>query len=82
MLHVSLCNADAQREHELRLDVRGAAVGSITGELLTDARMSAHNTFDAPDAVRPQPFAGVTRHGAEWRMAVPARSVLVLALRG
>ena len=82
VLHVSLCNADAQREHELRLDVRGAAVGSITGELLTDARMSAHNTFDAPDAVRPQPFAGVTRHGAEWRMAVPARSVLVLALRG
>ena len=42
--------------------------------------MNAHNTFDAPDAVKPQPFTGASLVGATLTVALPARSVVVLEL--
>ncbi|GIV60388.1 MAG: hypothetical protein KatS3mg043_1477 [Rhodothermaceae bacterium] len=42
--------------------------------------MNAHNTFEQPDAVRPAPFDGARLTGATRTVALPPKSVVVLAL--
>ena len=43
--------------------------------------MQAHNTFAAPDAVKPVPFEGVTLAGGTLTLTLPAKSVAVIELR-
>jgi alpha-N-arabinofuranosidase len=43
--------------------------------------MNAHNTFAAPDAVKPVALDGVTLAGGVLGIRLPARSVVVVALR-
>jgi alpha-N-arabinofuranosidase len=54
--------------------------GAIQGRVLTAERMNDHNTFDAPDQVRPAAFEGVARQGNYITITLPAKSVLVLEL--
>ena len=42
--------------------------------------MNAHNTFAAPDAVRPAPLTGVSVAGGTISLTLPAKSVVVLEL--
>ena len=42
--------------------------------------MTAHNSFDAPHALEPQPFAGAAVSGGALTVTLPALSVVVLDL--
>ena len=42
--------------------------------------MSAHNTFEAPNAIRPAAFGGATLKGDTLEVKLPAKSVAVLTL--
>jgi alpha-N-arabinofuranosidase len=48
--------------------------------VLTAAAMDAHNTFEAPDAVRPAPFSAARRSGDGWVLDLPPKSVVVATL--
>ena len=63
-VHLTLCHASPHQSVDLRLDVRGMALGSVQGRVLTADQMTAHNTFDAPDRVRPA--------GTQWIRALRA----------
>jgi len=43
--------------------------------------MTAHNTFEQPDAVRPAPFHGAQITGGTLSIELPARSVVALTIR-
>jgi len=43
--------------------------------------MQAHNTFAAPDTVKPVPFEGVKIAGRTLTLTLPAKSVVVIELR-
>jgi alpha-N-arabinofuranosidase len=43
--------------------------------------MQAHNTFAAPDAVKPVAFGGVTLSAGSLEVRLPAKSVAVVELR-
>jgi alpha-N-arabinofuranosidase len=43
--------------------------------------MTAHNTFEQPDAVRPVTFDGAKLSGDKLTVQLPAKSVVVLELR-
>jgi alpha-N-arabinofuranosidase len=43
--------------------------------------MTAHNTFEAPNAVRPAAFDGASVESDTLEVKLPARSVVVLALK-
>ena len=64
---------------EVTLVIEGAAPGNASVEILTAAGMDAHNTFEAPDAVRPAPFAGFTLRGRSLRVGLPAKSIVMIA---
>ncbi len=80
-IHISLCNLNPRREAPVEILLAGAAPKSVSGRLLTAEAMSAHNTFSDPIALFPVPFTGA-RLGADVVTAVlPAKSVVVLAVR-
>jgi alpha-N-arabinofuranosidase len=59
----------------------GVSPASAAGRLLTAPTKHAHNTFDAPHAVKPEPIDGVTLAGGTLTLTLPARSVAVIELR-
>lgn len=81
-VQLTLCNVDPHRAAELALTLRGAAVGDVTGQLLTATTMQAHNTFDQPDAVRPGAFDAVRRAGDRLGLTLPPMSVVALSVGG
>ena len=80
VVHVTLANLDPNQAVELACDLRGVAGKQITGRVLTAPAMDAHNSFDQPDQVRPEPFTGATHTQAGIALKLPAKSVVVLAI--
>jgi alpha-N-arabinofuranosidase len=54
---------------------------SAAGRVLTAPAMQSHNTFAAPDTVRPAAFDGVTLAGSTLTVTLPAKSVAVIEVR-
>jgi len=80
-LHLSLCNLDLEKEAEIDGEVRGVALKAVSGRVLTDAKMNAHNTFKQPEALRPTAFDGATLGPAgKLTVKLPAKSVVMLEL--
>jgi alpha-N-arabinofuranosidase len=80
-VHVALVNLDPNRSVPLSITLQGVQASSATGRIITATTMDAHNSFDQPDAVTPQPFAGAEVRGSTLAVTLPAKSVVVLALR-
>ena len=80
-VHLSLANASPARDVTLTVALKGVAPSSASGRVLTAPAVNAHNTFAAPDAVRPAPFGGATLKGDTLEIRLPAKSVVVLALK-
>jgi len=79
-VHLSLVNTNPQQPVTVTCTLEGVAAKAVTGRILTAVAMNAHNTFDAPGAVKPQPFTGASLVGATLTVALPAKSVVVLEL--
>jgi alpha-N-arabinofuranosidase len=56
----------------------GINAGSVSGRVLTAPAINTHNTFDAPEAVKPAPFNGAQVSGGTLTVTLPAKSVVVL----
>ncbi|MBM6994382.1 alpha-N-arabinofuranosidase [Paenibacillus sp. DXFW5] len=81
-IHLSFCNLQHQAEAQVTIDVRGLDSGSLTatGSTLTGHSIDAHNTFDQPDAVKPQPFESFQLDGGKLTVNLPSMSVTTLEL--
>ena len=80
-VHLSLANTSPHQMVTLTVKLAGIAPIAVTGRVLTAAATNARNTFAAPDEVRPAPFDGATLAGGTLEVRLPAKSVVVLALR-
>lgn len=81
VIHISLCNMSLESAAEIKCDIRGMEVSSVSGSILTASEMNAHNTFEKPDAVKPAGFDGAVLGSDGLVIQLPAKSVVVLALR-
>ena len=77
-LHLTLSNANPNKDITVKAFVRGLKGSKVEGRVLHAATMHAHNTFEKPDAVKPQAFSGakLTSEGVE--ISVPKMSVVAL----
>jgi alpha-N-arabinofuranosidase len=80
-VNVSLVNIHPDASQEVIVDLRGGTYVSVTGRILASGNMRDHNTFDAPEKVRPTGFAGARLKGSELSLRMPPCSVVVLTLR-
>ena len=79
-IHVSLVNLHPSEPITVSATLEGVTAGAVTGRVLTAAAMNAHNTFAAPDAVKPVAFTGAKLAGDQLTIALSAMSVVVLEL--
>ena len=80
-VHLTLCNVNPHQDVVLSCALRGMNASTVTGRLLTAETINAHNTFEQPETVRPTSFDGATLDNGGLSIALPAKSVVVLALR-
>jgi alpha-N-arabinofuranosidase len=77
---LTLCNLDHEREIGLSCRFAGFEPTSVDGRVLTAEAMNAHNTFDEPERVSPQPFAAAALSGDCLDVTLPAKSVAALQI--
>jgi len=77
-IHFSLVNIDAHESQNIELDVSGLDIAQVSGEILTASDLSAHNSFDSPEAVSPTEYSGATIQNGKLSLTLPPFSVIVL----
>jgi alpha-N-arabinofuranosidase len=80
-IHISLCNFHHQQGAEVSFELRGyRGQPRVAATILTADEMNAHNTFEKPDAVKPQPFHDFRATDRGLAVNMPPKSVAVFAL--
>jgi alpha-N-arabinofuranosidase len=80
-VHLSLCNVNPHQSADVTCEVRGMALSAASGRVLTADRMQAHNSFEAPEQIRPADFHSATIRDNRLTFTLPPMSVTVLELR-
>jgi len=81
VIHISLVNIDAKQVQDVVIDIRGAKFNAVTGRILTSGKLQDHNTFEKPDAVRPDAFKDAYLTSNTMKVRLPPFSVVVLELK-
>ena len=79
--HISLTNIDSRKEQEVTIDLRGTKAATVTGRILSSAKLQDHNTFEVPDKIKPATFKGATITGGMLKAKLPPFSVVVLEVK-
>jgi alpha-N-arabinofuranosidase len=78
-LTVTMTNPSLQSSIATSIQMTSGSVVESRGRVLTHADMTAHNTFDNPDTVKPASLS-VTVHGNRTTVSIPPRAVVSLEL--
>lgn len=81
MIHISICNLNPNEPTPITCELRGMKTQAITGQILTSDDMTAHNTFQNPDTIKPTEFVGASLENNTLKFEIPAKSVVVLEVR-
>jgi len=79
-VHLSLVNTNPNTAITVLCTFAGLDAKAVSGRILTAPAMQDHNTFAAPEVVKPQPFTGAKFEAGKLSIALPAKSVVVLTL--
>ena len=77
-LHITLSNANPNQDIPVKAFVRGMKASQVSGRVLRASAMNSHNTFEAPNTVRPAVFSSALLAGEELESALPRMSVVAL----
>jgi alpha-N-arabinofuranosidase len=79
-IHISLCNLDPNKAQDVACELRGVKAKSVSGRILTSTDMTAHNTFEKPEALKPTEFKGARVEGNLVKVSLPVKSIVVLEI--
>jgi alpha-N-arabinofuranosidase len=80
-VHMGLTNVDPNRPTTVTVKLDGVTGAGVTGRILTATAMDAHNTFNAPEVVKPAAFTGATLSAGTLTVTLPAKSVVMLDIK-
>lgn len=76
-IHITMTNLSTDKDYEIEGQLAEAEILKVKGTVLTN-EMHAHNTFDAPETVKPEVFNGCKVVDNKLVFTIPACSVLHL----
>ncbi len=79
-IHISFCNLDPVNPADVDCKLPGTEPAKASGRVLTADSMTAHNTFDRPETVKPAVFDDFALRGDMLTVKLPAKSVVVLEI--
>ena len=77
-VYVSLVNIDANRGHEVELQLGDLGVGAFSGSILRSDALQDHNTFEEPEKIKPADYGSIKVRGGRAKVELPPFSVVVL----
>ena len=80
-VHVTMTNLSVTESIDVAVALHGVQGNDCTARILTGDALNSHNTFDAPDTVRPVDFDGVRLHGSTADVAMPPRSIVSFTVK-
>lgn len=76
--HFSLVNVDADKSHEIELDVSSLNVKDITAQILTSNKLQDYNSFENPNKIKPVNFKDFKLKNGKLNVKLPPFSVVVI----
>lgn len=80
-VHVSVVNLDPEHPVDVSARIVGLTAKNVSGRVLTADVMNAHNTFDRPDAVKPENSSAFEMIDGGVKLRMPAKSVVVVEIQ-
>ncbi|MBL7111052.1 MAG: alpha-N-arabinofuranosidase [Bacteroidales bacterium] len=81
IIHISMANIEPNKAIDLQIDMRGTDVSKMTGSILTADELTAHNTFENPNRIKPAEFSGGKIKDNIISVKLPAKSIVVLEIQ-
>ncbi len=79
-IHVSICNLNPGCGMDIGFELRGADCSKASGTVLAHHAMNAHNTFEAPENVKPSALKDITVQNGKFEIKLKPMSVTMLTL--
>jgi alpha-N-arabinofuranosidase len=79
--HISLVNLDPNKKISLQTSLVGINWKTVTGQILTAAKLTDVNTFENPYNIKITSFTGAKKSGDQLMVDLPAKSVVILELK-
>ncbi|TDQ08912.1 alpha-N-arabinofuranosidase [Pedobacter metabolipauper] len=80
VVHISLTNISAKNAQPVTIDLGDGKYRSVTGRILSSAKLQDHNSFTEPDKIKPNVFKGAALKNNQLNLSLPATSIVVLTL--
>lgn len=81
-IHISLCNMSLSEKTDVNIQLRGVnKIAEISGEILTADYRNAHNSFENPEAVKPENFTEFTLIDHFIEVNLPPMSIIMLSVK-
>lgn len=80
-VHITLVNIDPGKSITLSTTLNQVKWTTVTGQILTSAKLTDINTFDAPDNIKIAKFDGAKKQGNILNIVLPSKSVVLLELK-
>jgi alpha-N-arabinofuranosidase len=78
-IYLALVNANPNKAETVNVNLAGTKVTGVKGQVLTSTAMDTHNTFTAPNAIKPASYSAKAKNG-KLSLAIPAKAVVVVAV--
>lgn len=79
--HISLVNIDAHKEQTVSINIEGGKYSSLSGRILSSAKLQDYNSFDKPEVIKPAVYQGASLNGGVLTAKLPPFSVVVLEMK-
>lgn len=81
-INVTLCNIDSRNTADIAIALHGVGNASqVSSSVLTATYMTAHNTFNEPDAVKPVPLPGISAANGQLSLRLAPMSVALVVVQ-
>jgi alpha-L-arabinofuranosidase len=80
-IHISLVNVDAVNPVTVKINVGDIKWETSTGQILTSANFTDHNTFSEPNRVIIKSFTRIVREGNDIKIELPEKSIVMIKLK-
>lgn len=80
-INITICNLDAEKEHNVEIELKGTSVSRAEGEVLTGDKINSYNDFGKTEEVHIKPFGGFKVKGNGIDVALPSKSIVHLTIK-
>ncbi|MET0463641.1 MAG: alpha-L-arabinofuranosidase C-terminal domain-containing protein [Chitinophagaceae bacterium] len=80
-VHLTLVNIDPKNKLTISTSLAGVKFSSVTGQVLTSAKLTEVNSFDEPNKIKNVAFNGAKKQGDQLVIEMPAQSIVMLELK-